>query len=239
MDVGLVLSAVAMFAAVELAAALWPPRTLSEGPAWATVWALLVGVAVGRWVAMEIDEPGAIGELRSLTSIRGGVEFWPGLAAGLLMVAWRARRDCVAVMDRLADLAPYGLVAAAAYQVMCLVREGCYGPDVPFGFSPDGIGGPVLPVEPIGAGVLVAAAVMLLHRRDRWAPGLVAMVAIALLAVQRAVISMWLPVVGAGLSRQHKQSIAVAVIATAIVLWMGARRHTRAAVARALSDEAR
>ena len=53
---------------------------------------LLGGVVVGRLIALALDDPTSLGAIRSILVIRGGVEFWPGVAAFAALVAWSGRR---------------------------------------------------------------------------------------------------------------------------------------------------
>ena len=237
MDVGLIISLAVALAAAEALALVCRPATTPAGPTDVAVWAGLVGVAVARVTALALDDPGSLGALRDLTALRGGVEFWPGLAAGIVVLAVAAVRQGVSIERRLADLAPYGLMAVAGYQATCFVREGCFGPAVPFGISPGTGHEPVLPVEVVGAVTLVALAAALVRRGSRPSPMLVVALALWGLAVQRAVVSFWLPVVGEGLSRAHRESIAVTVLGAIALIGLTAWDHRRdAAATRAVSS---
>jgi len=225
-DVGLIVSLAVAVAAAEALSLVRRPLTTDGGPTDAAVWAMLVGVIVGRIAAMAFDDPTSLGTLRDLAALRGGVEFWPGLVAGTGVLAVAARREGVTVERRIADLAPYGLMAMAGYQMTCFVREGCFGPVVPVGIVSGAAHEQVLPVEVVGAFVLVAMAVLLVRHRAR-TPVLTIALALWGLAVQRAVVSFWLPVVGDDLSRAHRESIAVTVISAIALIVVVAWGHPR------------
>lgn len=227
MDIGLIVSIAAALAAAEALSLFRRPETTAGGPTDAALWAGVIGVAVGRMTALALDDPGALGALRDLTALRGGVEFWPGLAAGVVVLAVAARREGVRVERRLGDLAPYGLMAAAGYQATCFVREGCFGPAVGFGISPGTGHEPVLPVEVVGAVVLIGLAAVFVSQRTHVAPMLMVAVATWSLAVQRAVVSFWLPAVGEGLTRVHRESIAMSVLGALALVALARRSQLR------------
>lgn len=220
MDRGLFLSIVAVAIVVYVTARLARPHTLAP----TQVLDVLMGptmaaVLVGRLTAMALTDLGSFTEVRDVLVLRGGLEFWPGLAAGLV-VLWRgARRDDADPLLRLVDLLPYVLWAMAAFDVTCLLREGCFGPASPIGLVPTGLQSRLLPV-----GILVAAITALVGTaiRRRWPaqPLTTALLALLYVAGQRSVASIWLPRFGDDLTRQHLQSIAVtaaAIVAIAIV----------------------
>ena len=221
-DVGLIISVLVAGAAAEALALFRAPSTTSDGPVGAGLWAVIAGVIVGRLTSMALDDPGSLIGGGDLATSRGGVEFWPGLAAAIAVVALGARRHHTPVAARIADLAPYGLLAVAGYQATCVVREGCFGPESAFGLTPPGISRPLFPVELAGAVALAGFAVVLV-RTARWGhPWVTAALALWALAFQRSVISFWLPVVGPGLSRAHRESIGVAVVGSVVLLgWAG------------------
>jgi uncharacterized membrane protein YhaH (DUF805 family) len=116
---------------------------------------------------------------------------------------------------RLAAITAPALVAWACYEATCLLRDGCPGPVSSIGLRPEGL---VQRMFPIGLGVaataaIAAATVRRWHRRGL--PNLL-VIGLALVAVAaiRSVASIWLPHIGDGLTRQHRTSIAVALIAS-------------------------
>lgn len=213
MDRGLFLSVVAVVAVIYVTARLARPHTLAPTQVFDVVMGpTMVAVLVGRLTAMALTDLRSFTEVRDILVFRGGLEFWPGLAAGLV-VLWRgARRDGADPLLRLVDLLPYVLWAMAAFDVTCLLREGCFGPASPIGLVPTGLQGRVLPV-----GVLVAAVTSLvgIAIRRRWPaqPLTTALLALMYIAGQRSVASIWLPRFGEDLTRQHIQSIAVTAAA--------------------------
>jgi len=224
MDVGLILSVITACAVADALAWYRSPATTSDPPHAVGTWPLLVGALVGRMSSLLIDDPSSITSVRDLLAVRGGVDFWPGLVAGIAVLGVAARREHVAVATRLADVAPYGLAGAAGYQVTCFVREGCFGPGSVIGVR--GIHDTVFPVEPAGAIVLVAVGIWLLNGRRRQAAGLTIVAAVSALALERAVVSVWLPVVGSGLSRAHVSSIVVAALGVPTLAVMGLRSRS-------------
>lgn len=230
-DTGLLLS----IALVLIVPWLWSRRTSMPTIAQRGLYdevsgALLVGLIVSRLAAMALDNPGGLLQVRDLLVIRSGMEFWPGMVAGAVTAAWRAHRHHVPPLRRLADLAPFGLIAYATYEAACLGREGCYGPVSPLGLVPDGLTTRVLPV-----GLLVALAVGLLavltFRMRTKPPGLTIAIAVGGLALARAVASIWLPRVGTGLTRQHLTSLTVlAVIVVSGIAFALTGRSSRTAV---------
>jgi hypothetical protein len=224
------LSIAATLVAADLLDWYRPMRTSGSGPLEHATAALLIGVLIGRLTALALDDPASMTSVRDLLVIRGGVEFWPGLAGGLAVIVFGAWRNGVGAVTRVADLAPHGLVAAAAYQATCVVREGCYGPGSPVGLAVRGSGEIVVPVEIVGGLALALMALLLVRVRDALPPVAVVVVAVTGLAVERSVSSFWLPVVGDGPSRQHLASIVVAVAGDLALVVIGVRLAVRSAV---------
>lgn len=120
---------------------------------------MLVGLAVGRLAAVVQDDPATLRRPFDLLLIRGGVEFWPGVAAAAAVVWVAARREKLSALGLLAELAPFALWAYAAYEASCLLREGCFGPSSPIGLQPGGQGDAEIPV-----GLLVGVCAGVLGR---------------------------------------------------------------------------
>ncbi len=230
-DVGLLLSIGALFVSADLLAWYRPLRTSRAGPLEIAGGALLIGVLVGRLTTLALDDPSSMTVVRDVLVIRGGVEFWPGLAGGLAVIAFGAWRNAVPVVERVADLAPFGLVAAAGYQATCVVREGCYGPDSPVGLAVRATGARVVPVEIVGALALTLVGIFLVRVRVASSPAWVIVVSVTALAVERSVSSFWLPEVGDGLSRQHLASIVVAVVGDLALVVIAVRAAARSSIA--------
>ncbi len=51
--------------------------------------AVVAGLVVARVVAVALDDPTGLGDLKSMLSVRGGVELWAGAAAGTAVVLSR------------------------------------------------------------------------------------------------------------------------------------------------------
>lgn len=175
---------------------------------------------------MVLESGWDVGDLRDLFILRGGVELVPGVAATVLLLAWSARRSGVGVLARLADLTPYALAGLAGFQATCLVREGCHGPGSPIGLPVPGGSERVLPVELVGAVVLGMAAIWLAGARHRHTPSWAVAFAVAVIAVERSIVAIWLPAVGDGLSRAHVTSIAIAAVAVPASAALSIRRST-------------
>ena len=238
-DFGLLASMIAAVAIPALVARWWwPPRTLaatgggdaSGGGAQppsildAAIGPAVLGLIVGRLVAVALDAPGSFARFGDLVVIRSGVEFWPGVAAAIAAIAWSAHREGVHPLARLADLAPLAMLGYAAYEAGCVVRDGCFGPVGPVGLRPPGLTTTMVPVGWLVAAVVGLAAVVVRRMivADR-PPGLVLAAAVTSVATARAVASFWLPHVGDGLTRPHQTSIVLAVVG-AVAMAVAARR---------------
>lgn len=173
---------------------------------------LLVGIAVGRLVAVALDDPDTLRRPFDLLLIRGGVEFWPGLAAAAAAVWVSAMREKRPPEQRLALLAPYALWAYGTYEAACLLRDGCFGPPMAAGLRPGGIGAPQLPV-----GVLVGLSAAALGAAVWRIPGLrpyrVVAVSVIGMAAIRVAAGFLLPKVTSGPTRAHWESMVVLAIA--------------------------
>ncbi|MGQ0434897.1 MAG: hypothetical protein ACT452_21115 [Microthrixaceae bacterium] len=228
LDLGLLVTGLVIWVGL-FAAVRWAPIAHDErtelldglyGPA-------IAAVLVGRLAAAALDDPASLGSIRALLVVRGGVEFWPG-AAMLLAMLWRSarRRHGRNWLVAMGELAPFVLWAYAIYEAGCLLRDGCYGPSSAVGLVPGGLSERHFPV-----GLAVGASVMLLGVviRHLWAtpPGEKVLLAVGGVATTRAVASVWLPRLGDGLTRQHTQSIVVALVSLAAIGWLRWRRRSR------------
>ena len=214
-DVGLLASIAIVLIVPAVFVPLWPASAAPTGVLDTAGGAVLLGLLVGRLSAVALDDPGALSRISDLMIIRSGVEFWPGVAAGTAWIWLRSKREHFAPAQRLAALTAPALVAWACYEAACLVRDGCPGPLSSLGLRPDGLVGRVFPVDVLAAAAAVGAAIATRYFHRRGMPSLqVVVLAIALLAMIRSVASIWLPHIGDGLTRQHKTSLVIAVIAT-------------------------
>lgn len=229
-DVGLLASIAILVIVPAVFAPPWPASAAVPGLIDVAGGALLIGILVGRLTAVAIDDPGSLTNLSDLLIVRSGVEFWAGMIAGLAWIAFQAHRSEVAPAERLAAITTPGLVAWASYEATCVIRDGCAGPLNRFGIRPDGLIEKVLPIGVLVAAVAVGAAVGLrwLHRRGM--PGVqIFTLALAAIATIRSIASIWLPHIGSGLTRQHKSSIVIAVVASIafVVLRLQMQRSAR------------
>ena len=231
-DGDLLLTMGAMAAVLALVPRWLPPRNLGDGR---TVFdaltpGLLVGVLVGRVAAMLLDDPRGLSRLGDILILRGGAEFWPGVVAGFLVIAVMARRERAPVWARLADLAPYALLAYGVYEGACIIRDGCFGPEAPVGLYPSGVAAREFPIGLAVALVITGLALLLRRLSDDRS---VLLAGAAGLGTVRAVAAIWLPRVGTGATRQQILSAGVAVVATAALAgsWRWKRTPPHAAPA--------
>jgi 4-amino-4-deoxy-L-arabinose transferase-like glycosyltransferase len=226
MDIGLLVSIVAMIAVPVLFLPAWPSTVLGSGLFDVGVVPLLVGVGVGRVAAMVLDGAGSVTRLSDVLIIRSGVEFWPGVVAGGLWLAVSARRDGVAAIDRLAAVAPAAVLCWAVFEATCPARDGCPGPVSSVGLRPDGLTHRVFPIGLAVAAAGAAASLMLeLARRQRRPSAEIVAGAISIVALIRSIASVWLPRIGGALTRQHRASLIVLAAGTCGWLWLRMRRR--------------
>lgn len=212
-DRGLLVTVAVMAVAVPVLARLAPPRTLERSELLdAALPAIFAGLVAGRLTAVALDDPTALSRLRDILLIRGGMEFWPGVAAGLGLFALGARRSPVRLPVRLADLAPYAMWEYALYEGLCLVRDGCFGPRTAVGIRPGGLGNPQLPIGVFIAVAVVGAGIVIRRVGSRY-PSLAVVGAVGAVAIVRSIASFWLPRIGSALTRQHIESLVVAALA--------------------------
>lgn len=222
-DYGLLVSMIVAFGAPSLLAWWWPidpdPGTSADGaPASFLDVALapaFAGLAVGRLITLALDDPNSIGSISDMLIIRSGVEFWPGVAAAAGVVLWAGRRVGMPAMHRLASVVPLAMVGYGSYEAACLLRDGCFGPESSVGLRPRGVSTTMFPVGVMMAIAIVVAAFVVRAISVRGRSAVVVALATVAVAGVRAVGSIWLPHVGAGLTRQHVTSIVVAVAGAA------------------------
>lgn len=217
-DYGLLASIAAVLAVPALLVRPWP----QQEPEWRLLdrvgGSLAAGLLVGRLAALAIDDRGSLTSIADLLVIRSGVDFWPGLAAGMAWLAWTETHADRSAPRLLATVASAGLVGWAAYEASCLLRDGCPGPISPVGLRPDGLVERQFPVALVVAGAATVAAWLLDRARRHDLPDIEAIVlAIGAVALIRSIASFWLPRVGSGLTRQHLMSLSV-LIACAVAL---------------------
>ena len=225
-DLGLLASILAAAAAPWLLARVMPTspdRPTIDGDALMT--SSLAGLLAGRLAFVALEDPSTFTRVRDLLIIRSGVEFWPGLVVGVMVMARAARRRDMPIWTAMALAAPLFLVGYGAYEATCTLREGCFGPPSAIGVAPAGFAGEVFPVGWAVAAVAVGAGIAL-RRLDLPDVRLV-LTALLLLASMRAIAGFYLPRVGSDLTRPHLESLALVAAALAAHLGVGAMgRHT-------------
>lgn len=224
-DRGLLLSILVASALPWLITRVAPSRADHWRPAGdPLITAGLIGLVGGRIIALTLDDPASLGRLRDIMIIRGGVEFWPGLAVGALAFLFFTRREPASASARLSVAAPLFLMGYAGYEAMCIARDGCFGPPAAFGLVPVGFAGPVFPVGLVVALVTVVGGLVIRTQRPQVGS---ASLALLILALTRSVAGFHLPRLGDSLTRPHLESLGVLVVMVAIVLGRGAwERHT-------------
>jgi hypothetical protein len=216
LDTGLLLTGVLLWLVVA-AAARWAPVSIVDRSEIVDrlIVSCVLGLIAGRLVAVVLDDPASLRSLRSLLVIRGGVEFWPGVAVALGALAWALRRQRLDVSVAMAELAPFLLWGYATYEAACVVRDGCYGPVSAVGLVPDGLRTRMFPV-----GLVVALAVFAFGFAVRhlwaWSPTAKVLLALGGVAAARSAAAIWLPRLGDGPTRQHLESIAVVLVVIAV-----------------------
>lgn len=228
-DYGLLASIAAVLAIPSLLVRPWP----RQEPEWRLLdrvgGSLAVGLLVGRLAALAIDDPRSLTSIADLLVIRSGVDFWPGLAAGMAWLAWTESRADREPRRLLATVAPAGLTGWAAYEASCLLRDGCPGPISSIGLRPDGLVERQFPVALVVAAAAGLAAWLLDRARRQSLSDIEAIIAaIGAVALIRSVASIWLPRVGTGITRQHLMSLTV-LVACAAALPAIRRRRVRPA----------
>jgi hypothetical protein len=225
-DSGLLISIAAVVGTVWVLARLMQPRTMAATDVVdSALTGVVAGIVTARVVAMAFENPAGLSRLGEVMLLRSGLDFWPGVITGIVTLAFLGRRAGVAVGPRLADWAPFGLCAYAAYEATCLARDGCFGPRSPIGLRPAGIGSRQFPV-----GLAVAAAVVVLAMVVRWLAAGSAhptlLLAVGGLAAIRFLAAFWLPRVTLGPTRQQTESLLVLVFtgAATVVLASSLRR---------------
>lgn len=183
----------------------------------------VAAVVVGRLVAVAFDDPGAFNRPADLLLIRSGVEFWPGVTAGVILLAAQARRERAMLLPRLADLAPYVLVGYGLFEVSCLLRDACFGPESPVGLSPGDLRSPQFPIGVI-VGVLVVATGLVLRFAWRLSAPATVMAALGVVAGCRFLASFWLPAIGSRMPRPQLESLGVLLgVAVVGAVWTAPR----------------
>jgi hypothetical protein len=159
-DYGLFVSVGLSALLVWLAPKVWKvPELGDRAPLDQLIAPLFVGMVLGRAITLVFSDLAGITSIREFMTIRGGVEFWPGVAAGtFVLVVLFHRPDDPPPVRRVALLAPFAMVMLAGFQITCLVRDGCAGPESAVGLVPHGLTTRQLPVGVLGGVALIALA---------------------------------------------------------------------------------
>ncbi len=194
-----------------------PILAMASGP-------LMAGLAAARLAAVALDDPATLSRPFDLLLIRGGMEYWAGIAGAAAMVWFACRREQTSAWQRLADLAPFALWAYAAFEATCVVRDGCFGPSSPVGLRPGGLGEPQLPTGLLVGMAVAGVATVLWRELPRLSATVVVAAGVVAVAGARSVSGFALPKVTAGLTRPHRESLAVLTAAALVGAGMTARR---------------
>lgn len=227
-DLGLLISvalAISLPSAFQHRLGIRPPDVLYDlmiGPG-------IAGVLGGRAVAAAMDDPGALTSLKDFLVVRGGVEFWPGVAAAVAWLTYRAFRDAESPTYRMAQISGPAVIAYGIYEMACLVRDDCFGPASALGIRAGGLDTMMFPVGLVmGLMVVVGGLVVVRLREAGWPTLRLVLLSIAIVASVRAIGSFWLPDLASGLTRQHQQSIVVAVVSCGLTAVTALRSATHA-----------
>ena len=225
MDTGLLLTMLIVVGGVQLVLRVAPPTAVDRAQLVELFWTpVLVGLIGARLVFVLLDHPASVFRIRDLMVVRGGMEFWAGVALVLVWVLAEARRsvDRFGAMVKLAAAVPYLLIGVALYEASCLVRDGCLGPVATVGLVPRGLDSTMVPVGLLVAGALSLAAVVLRRSRTLASEQTVLWALVGLGGV-RLVASWFLPAFGP--SRVERESLLVFVLAASGLVMVTARRH--------------
>lgn len=226
-DVGLLVSVAALVIIPAVFLRPWPSDGAPVDVLEVGLGPLGLGLLSGRIAAMALDDPSSLRNVRDILIIRSGVEFWPGVVIGCAWLVWRARLDRRSLNQSLASLSVAALLAWATFEATCVLRDGCPGPRSPIGLHPDGLSSRVFPVGlAVAVAAAIAAGIVAQLRRRGLTGALCAVVSVAAVAGIRTVSSIWLPHIGSGITRQHRESIAV-LVATLGILAVAGRRMQR------------
>lgn len=158
----------------------------------------VIGLAVGRLVAMLRGGVNPLAHPGDLLLVRAGVDTVGATVATLATTAWLARAD---LREQLDGLAPAALFGLAGWHAGCLFREACLGTpsELPWAWAQPGSDITRHPVELYAAILLALAAWVLFWLRLRYpAPSLVSALALAAAGAARLLTEPMRPSLFAG-----------------------------------------
>jgi prolipoprotein diacylglyceryltransferase len=186
-----------------LYAALWWMGRLDTSLCVRDLWEMaitagVIGLAIGRLVAMIRGGVNPLAHPGDLLLVRAGVDTVGATLAALITTAWLARAD---LREQLDGLAPAALAGIAGWHAGCLFRDACLGTpsSLPWAWAQPGSDITRHPVELYTTALLVLSGWLLFRLRLRYpAPGLVAGLALAAAGAARLVTEPLRPSLFAG-----------------------------------------
>jgi prolipoprotein diacylglyceryltransferase len=162
------------------------------------ITAVVIGLAVGRVVAMVRGGVNPFSHPGDLILVRAGVDTAAASIAALVTAGWLTRSD---PLEQLDGLAPAAVLGIAGWHAGCLFRDACLGTpsSLPWAWSQPGSSITRHPVELYAALVLAAGAWVLFRLRLRYpSPGLVAGLGLALVGFARLITEPLRPALFSG-----------------------------------------
>ena len=171
------------------------PRDLGLGDR--LVGAAAVGVLVGRLAAMIVQGANPILAPADILVVRGGVHTGAASLAALATLAWGLRSNLWHGLDA---AAPAALAGLAGWHAGCVFRGACLGTvsGLPWALAQPGSTITRHPVELYAAGLYALTAAGALWVGRRWAPGVLAGLALAVAALARLATQPLRPSIGGG-----------------------------------------
>lgn len=191
----------------------------------AAITAAVVGLAVGRIVAMMRGGVNPLTDPADILLVRAGVDTVGATLAALATLAWLLRAGLAEQLD---GLAPAALAGIAGWHGGCVLRDACLGTpsDLPWAWAQSGSTVTRHPVELYAALALVIAAAGLFRLRLRYPPpGVVAGAGLALAGAVRLATEPLRPSL---LNAPTAWYAAAAVLGVAVAAWSLQRGRGRA-----------
>lgn len=229
MDYRLLLTVALTIVVTSLIARWWWPEGFDEEGSkladYATI-PVVCGFVAARLSTVLLDHPAGIVSLKEVMIIRGGSDFWIGVAVGVAAIGLTVR-DTYAIAPRLAMIAPFGLIAYGLYHAGCVIQDGCPGPPSAIGLAQNGIDQRVFPVGLVGAAAAVLSGLWFMRRPQSRSPLISSAVMLATLVAIRALVSLFTPSLVPFPSRDQVLSIIALLVAGGLVVFarIDARRR--------------